>query len=68
MKSTSLWNGIRERAREKGMSLLELSIMSGVSYDMIKRYGNQYMPSAYALAKIAKSLGTTSEELLKEEE
>lgn len=50
------------------MSLLELSIMSGVSYDMIKRYGNQYMPSAYALAKIAKALGTTSEELLKEEE
>lgn len=68
MKSTSLWNGIRERARGKGMSLLELSIMSGVSYDMIKRYGNQYMPSAYALAKIAKALGTTSEELLKEEE
>ena len=68
MKSTSLWNGIRERAREKGMSLLELSIMSGVSYDMIKRYGNRYMPSAYALAKIAKALGTTSEELLKEEE
>lgn len=68
MKSTSLWNGIRERARKKGMSLLDLSIMSGVSYDMIKRYGNQYMPSAYALAKIAKALGTTSEDLLKEKE
>ena len=56
---------IREKAKQNGMSLAELSLHSGVSYDMLKRYGKQYMPSAKALIDIAAALGTTAEELLK---
>ena len=64
MKNANLANAIREKSREKGISLAELSLRSGVSYDILKRYGKQYMPSAEALVKIAKALGTTAEELL----
>ena len=51
--------------KANGISLAELSLRSGVSYDMLKRYGRQYMPSAEALVSIARELGTTAEELLK---
>lgn len=60
-----LAEAIRSKAKEKGMSLAELSLQSHVSYDMLKRYGRQYMPSAKALISIAAALGTTAEELLK---
>ena len=50
------------------MSLAEVAKASKVSYDMLKRYGKQYMPSAQALVSIASALGTTAEDLLKEEE
>ena len=64
-KNEKLSNAIREQAKANGMSLAELSLRSGVSYDMLKRYGRQYMPSAEALVSIARELGTTAEELLK---
>ena len=64
-KNEKLSNEIRIRAKSLGMSLAELSRESGVSYDMLKRYGRQYMPSAEALVSIARALGTTAEELLK---
>lgn len=65
MKNATLWTAIREKAKAQGMSLAELSQKSNVSYDMLKRYGNKYMPSAKALISIAAALGTTAEELLK---
>lgn len=64
-KNEKLSNAIREQAKANGISLAELSLRSGVSYDMLKRYGRQYMPSAEALVSIARELGTTAEELLK---
>jgi len=64
-KNEKLSNEIRIRAKSLGMSLADLSVESGVSYDMLKRYGRQYMPSAEALVSIARALGTTAEELLK---
>ena len=67
MKNVILYNGIRKRAKAMRLSLAEVALKSGVSYDSVKRYGNGYMPSAEALVSIAKVLGTTSEELLKEE-
>ena len=60
-----LATAIRAKAKENGMSLAELALKSEVSYDMLKRYGRQYMPSATALVSIASALGTTAEELLK---
>ena len=59
-----LAEAIREKAKENGMSLAELALKSKVSYDMLKRYGRQYMPSAKNLVAIAAALGTTAEELL----
>lgn len=60
-----LAEAIRTKAKENGMSLAELALKSEVSYDMLKRYGRQYMPSAKNLISIAAALGTTAEELLK---
>ena len=60
-----LAEAIRAKAKENGMSLAELALKSEVSYDMLKRYGRQYMPSAKNLVAIAAALGTTAEELLK---
>ena len=59
-----LAEAIRAKAKENGMSLAELALKSKVSYDMLKRYGRQYMPSAKNLVAIAAALGTTAEELL----
>ena len=67
MKNIILWNGIRDKAKEKGMTLMDVAAKSGVSYDMVKRYGNDYMPSAENLVEIAACLGTTAEALLKGE-
>ena len=60
-----LAEAIRAKAKENGMSLAELALKSEVSYDMLKRYGRQYMPSAKNLVAIAAALGTTAEDLLK---
>ena len=60
-----LAEAIRAKAKENGMSLAELALKSKVSYDMLKRYGRQYMPSAKNLVAIAAALGTTAEDLLK---
>ena len=60
-----LAEAIRAKAKENGISLAELALKSEVSYDMLKRYGRQYMPSAKNLVAIAAALGTTAEELLK---
>lgn len=67
-KNENLSNAIRAKAKEKEMSLAEVAKASKVSYDMLKRYGKQYMPSAQALVSIASALGTTAEDLLKKEE
>lgn len=57
---------VKEHAAANGMKLLDVSVLSGVPYTALKEW-NQHMPSALSLAKVAKVLGTTSEELLKED-
>ena len=57
---------LREVAKEKGMSLKAVADDSGVKYDTLLGW-KDHVPNALALAKVAKVLGTTSEELLKED-
>lgn len=54
---------IRELCREKGISLAELERETGLSEKSIFSW-NEVMPSADKLARVAKVLGTTVEELL----
>ena len=57
---------IKEMAAEKGLTLRKVSEESGVPYSALACW-NDSMPSAVALARVAKVLGTTSEELLEED-
>ena len=61
-----LYQKIIEKGKERGMSLSMVAQKSGVAYDRIKKWRN-HMPAADSLCKVAKAIGTTSEELLKEE-
>ena len=62
-----LYQNIIEKASEKGLKLSQLSIKSGVKRDTIAKWQN-HMAAADSLAKVAKALGTTSEQLLEEKE
>ena len=57
---------IKALASEKGLTLRKVAHESGVPYSAIACW-NDHVPNALALAKVAKVLGTTSEELLQEE-
>lgn len=58
---------IVEKGKESGLTLGMIAEKSGVSYDRIKKW-SKHMPAADSLCKVAKAIGTTAEELLKEEE
>lgn len=57
---------LREAAKEKGLSLKAIAEASDVKYDTLLGW-KDHVPNAIVLAKVASVLGTTSEELLKEE-
>lgn len=57
---------IMKVANKRKMSLSMIAMKSGVAYERIRKWSS-HMPAADSLAKVAKALGTTSEELLKEE-
>ena len=61
-----LLDKVREAAKEKGMTLKEVAEKAEMKYDSLLRW-NDSMPNALTLASVARVLGTTSEELLKEE-
>ena len=61
-----LLDKVREATKEKGMTLKEVAEKAEMKYDSLLRW-NDSMPSALTLASVARVLGTTSEELLKEE-
>lgn len=58
-----LKENIKAKCKEKGITIRDLCICSGVPYECVKKWGS-HMPSALALVKVAKALGTTAEELL----
>ena len=55
---------LRKAAKEKGLSLKSVAELAGIKYDTLLSW-NDHVPSALALVKVAKVLGTTAEELLK---
>ena len=57
---------IRELANAKCMTLRDVAEKSGVPYAAIKEW-NTSMPNALALVKVCEVVGTTAEQLLKEE-
>ena len=62
-------HNIRKLCRDKGLSLLDLAKEASVPYYTLRRWGTRVKsPSAISLSRVCKVLGTTSEELLKEEE
>ena len=58
-------HNIKAKCKEKGISIAALEREVGVGEKSIFKW-NETMPSADKLAAVAKVLGTTSEELLKE--
>lgn len=57
---------IKNRLKEKGMSQIELAIASGSTAAAVSRYVNgSREPSSRTLAKLAKALGCTADDLLK---
>ena len=59
---------IKKLASEKGMNLHEVSEKSGVKYSGMIEWGRRCVdPSASKVLSVADVLGTTVEELLKEE-
>lgn len=58
-----LKENVKAKCKEKGITLYDLCILAGVSYECVKKW-DSHMPSALALVKVAKALGTTAEELL----
>ena len=61
-----LYQKIVEKGIERGMKLSMIATKSGVAYERIRKW-KQHMPQADSLCKVAKAIGSTSEELLKEE-
>lgn len=61
---TELGHRIRSRMMMKGISQLELSELTGIKQPQLSRYINgNTLPSMYAIARIAKGLGCTVNEL-----
>ena len=61
-----LLDRVRDATKKKGMTLKEVAEKAEMKYDTLLRW-NDSMPNALTLASVAKVLGTTSEELLKED-
>lgn len=59
-----LKENIKAKCKEKGITIHDMCIFAGVPYECVRKWGT-HMPSALALVKVAKALGTTAEELLK---
>lgn len=59
-----LQNAIKIRAKEKGMNIKELAIESGLGVNAIYQITDRQGMSCFNLAKIADTLGCTTDELL----
>ena len=59
-----LKENIKAKCKERGITINDLCISAGVPYECVRKW-DSHMPSALALVKVAKALGTTAEELLK---
>lgn len=58
---------IQERCKEKGVSLSSVEKLSDLKPNTIYRWAD-HMPSADRLARVARVLGTTVEDLLEDED
>jgi len=66
MRDYNLGVKLRERRKEKGLKLIELSELTGVATSYLGRIeGGKRFPSAHVLQKIAGTLGYGEAELLK---
>lgn len=62
-------NRIRERRKEKGLTMVDLSVKAGVGYSNLSRWEkHQQVPCKQTAKKLAKALGTSVEDLFPETE
>lgn len=61
-----MFDRIKALCKERGISISELEERTGLGKNTVYRWGT-IMPSADKLSRVAKALGVTTEELLREE-
>lgn len=60
-----MFDRIKALCKERGISISELEERTGLGKNTVYRWGT-IMPSADKLSRVAKALGVTTEELLRE--
>lgn len=61
-----MFDRIKALCKERGISISELEERTGLGKNTVYRWGT-IMPSADKLSRVAKALGVTTEELLRED-